>query len=81
MVKEVDRPRGMNLRINLRVNLGNPFKRINYDENKSVCKRWMMKKRVSILGKETEGIGFFLLIGCIFWVVMLLLGFSFNFVC
>lgn len=78
---EVDRPRGMNLRINLRVNLGNPFKRINYDENKSVCKRWMMKKRVSILGKETEGIGFFLLIGCIFWVVMLLLGFSFNFVC
>lgn len=81
MVKEVDRPRGMNLRINLRVNLGNPFKRVNYDENKSVCKRWMMKKRVSILGKETEGIGFFLLIGCIFWVVMLLLGFSFNFVC
>lgn len=79
MVMEVDRPRGMNLRINLRVNLGNPFKRINYDENKSVCKRWMMKKRVSILGKETEGIGFFLLIGCIFWVCYAALRFQFQF--
>lgn len=38
-----------------------------------------MKKRVSNLGRETEGIGFFLLIGCIFWVCYAALRFQFQF--
>lgn len=61
------------------VNLGNAFTRINYDENKGVWKRWMMKIRVTNLGKETDGVGFFLLIGCIFWVWYVALRFQFRF--